>query len=845
MPRISFNISLQPKQQRLYELASTSSVTWVGYGGSRGGGKDLGQDVLVPVSLDCDKTGFKRHGDIEEGDIVFSASGLPTKVIATTIPRLQIDAYEVCFNTGERIVAGVSHLWVTMDHSERVQATHSSEEWRATRRARRPSRANPNSKVPWLRDILSEINKKRSFTYLAAPTGKIRTTKQIAATISVQDGRELNHSVAVAAPIQLQDALLPVDPYLLGKLWVLKNKHIPSLYKRASFEQRLALLQGLLDTAGHCDQRGQIEFTTTDSDIAKDTLELINSLGIKASLSKGDATIKGVYISKKYRLKFVSPYPCFRLQRKLVRQKLSGFRPTVQRRYIVAVNPIPPCKTKCITVDDPSGTYLVGSTFIPTHNSNAARAIMLKRRLENSNTKGAIFRRTYDLVRENHIDPYLKEYPILREWYHKGDKEIRIPNGSTIAFRYAETSADVDNHIGKEYMDIIVDQAEAFSEREITTFKSCCRWPGVPESSCKFILTFNPGNVGHRFLKRIFYDRKYNQGERAGDYAFIQAYGWDNVEWCRSSLMEGGCTPECGGEGCGTCPSCEFYSWDDNKRFDYYIHHSQFGREQNALPPAMRVGWLLGNMDQFAGQYYDIFSQERHVMRCQPDDWNTRWLGIDWGFAHESVCYWCSQVKMNLTAFYREFAGTGRSPKALAQEIVDRTPQEERGKIRHIFLSHDAFAKRDERDTIEQQMAGVFRANGMPWPERGTKDVIGRATLLYDLMGPVDPTTGVAKTPEVVIDPSCKRLIETIPMICRDQDDPERTVKFDGDDPFDAAAYALTYRMGKSKRPDELDFQDEASRIQDPVAKWFFIQKHRKETPRPIVEPRIIMPWEV
>ena len=462
--------------------------------------------------------------------------------------------------------------------------------------------------------------------------------------------------------------------------------------------------------------------------------------------------------------------------------------------------------------------------------SHAARSVVLLMLLENPNTRGCLLRRTYDLVRENHVEPLLAQYPFMREWYRVGDKELLLPNGSVLAFRYAENSGDVDAMIGKQYRWFCVDQAEAFTEKELNTMKSCARWPGTGAS--KFILTFNPGNIGHAFLKRIFVDKQYRQGEQSEDYTFLQAYGWDNVEWAQAALAQDAISVE------------TYYSWDSDKRFDYFIGRTQYGRELNALPQAMRIGWLLGRMDQIAGQYYDIFSMDRHVHRVTVEPWNTRWIGIDWGFAHDSVAHWCSQLGERMTGFYREFYGTGRSPRSLAQEIVDRTPTDERPQVKHIFLSHDAFSKRDERDTIADQMAEVFRGAGMPYPEMATKDVVGRAALLYDMLGPMDPASQQMKPTEIVIDPSCKKLIETIPMVCRDQDHPERPLKFDGDDAIDSAWYALTYRLRQTPVPREVQLMEQANRIEDKVARWFFLQKHRQDKPKAVITPKIVMPWE-
>lgn len=465
--------------------------------------------------------------------------------------------------------------------------------------------------------------------------------------------------------------------------------------------------------------------------------------------------------------------------------------------------------------------------------SHGGRAMILQAALEVV-ARYLILRRTYDLVRENHIEPLLTQYPYMRDWYRVGDKELRIPSGSVIAFRHAENRGDVEGMIGKEYRMGLVDQAEAFSERELNTIKSIIRWPGVDPTQCKLILTFNPGNIGHAFLKRIFFDKIYQGNERAEDYAFLQAFGWDNWEWARVPLEQDGFTAE------------DYYSWDEDRKYQYFITRTQYGRDLNALPQAMRIGWLLGRMDQFAGQYYDLFSPDRHVMPCEPQEWHTRSIGIDWGFAHNAAAYWSSQVAPKLTAFYREFVGKGRSPKALAQEIVDRTPLDERPKVRHIFLSHDAFAKRDERDTIAQQMAEIFRANDMPYPAQATKDVIGRATLLYDMLrGEPDPNNPTEFIPSIVIDPKCKELINTIPMVCRDEDHPEKPLKFDGDDAYDGALYSLTYRLKPAEMPRELVLAEQAAKIQDPVARWFWLQKQRRQQPANLViVPDVRLPWQ-
>jgi hypothetical protein len=449
--------------------------------------------------------------------------------------------------------------------------------------------------------------------------------------------------------------------------------------------------------------------------------------------------------------------------------------------------------------------------------STGARNVVLARRFTYPGTRACILRRTYDLVRENHIDPLLAQYPYMRAWYHVGDKELRIPNGSVIAFRYAETAGDVDAMIGKEYMDFLVDQAEAFTERELVVMKSNVRWTGIPGAKCKFILTYNPGDVGAPFLNRIFKLKEFHGEERAEDYNFIQAFAWDNVAWSRDALSEDGLSAD------------DYYRWDARKRFDYFIERSAYGRTLNALPKALRDGWLLGLMDRFAGQYFDNFEKwaKQGMAAVHPETWQRRFIGIDWGFAHNSACYWGVETGSKTFGVYREWVGSGRSPRALAEEICSRTPPEEREKVKLIGLSHDAFSKRDERDSYALQMAETFRRYQMPTPFPAGKDVIGGGAIIYEMM----------RQQELAIDPSCKELLKTLPLVSRDKDKPEHTVKFQGDDPFDALKHLLHYRITGGQRPYEDVVREEGNKITDPFQRWTYITKKLQSKPKSVINP--------
>ena len=144
---------------------------------------------------------------------------------------------------------------------------------------------------------------------------------------------------------------------VLRTMGLLGNKHVPEVYLRGSVEQRLALLQGWMDTDGYVDVFGRCDLTTVRESLAESAFELVASLGFRPTLAKKRATLYGVDCGPKYEIQFTPDRPVFRLSRKLARQKTTGrFH---RFRGIAAVREVPSVPVRCIQVAAPSGTFLV------------------------------------------------------------------------------------------------------------------------------------------------------------------------------------------------------------------------------------------------------------------------------------------------------------------------------------------------------------------------------------------------------------------------------------------------------------------------------------------------------
>ena len=341
--------------------------------------------------------------DIAPGQVVFDQRGCPCTVIAVCQREPEI-VHRVEFDDGSILLAGAHNPWVTVRHHLR-------------------------HRIHGGRFALGDW----------ASSFDTRTTEEIRESLVYQSGTlvESMHSVPVAWPLRLPDADLPIDPYILG-LWLgdgtstapritchrddehyyreranaageewrilsdrngvlncslargsepillhrlrglglLGNKHVPPIYLRASGQQRLELLRGLMDSDGHIEpERRPAEFTSTSQTLAKGTHELSLSLGQKATMREGDAVLHRRRISGKWRICFAPsmvvaslPRKADRAARLLATRQQAKLARTVQR-YIRSVAPVREHPTTCLHVDSPCRMLLVGECMIPVRTS--------------------------------------------------------------------------------------------------------------------------------------------------------------------------------------------------------------------------------------------------------------------------------------------------------------------------------------------------------------------------------------------------------------------------------------------------------------------------------------------
>lgn len=465
--------------------------------------------------------------------------------------------------------------------------------------------------------------------------------------------------------------------------------------------------------------------------------------------------------------------------------------------------------------------------------SAGAQRVQLIRRWKWPGTRGLILRRKYKELLENHIDPFFNDFPHLRKYYNVGNKTLTLPNRAALVFWHAETFADLKALQGSGFMDVVVDEATHFKQEELEWLQGINRQKGVADGLCKTVWTCNPGDQGHAFIQRVCVERKdYHENEDPNAYAFIQAYGWDNAFWADAYLQANGWTHE------------DYYRWTEEQRFECFTKHTDYGRRLMALPETLRLGWLFGKWDQFAGQYFNIFTRKRHVgerkgaeiwsdgRKYVVEPWWPKWVSLDWGFKHDTAVYWHTTAPDGRHLTYREWVVNNLTPRMLAEGLTERSVDSEgrQEKVQQFFLSPDAFADRTGESTIAELIRDVAcRGDRFPMPAPASDDRIGGWQLLYQLL----------EADQWIIAENCERLISCLPSLIRDEKKPEDIKKVDGDDPADAARYGLYSRLGTVAKPKEIRAAERVEQVTDPTARAMILEKFyadeaKKDKPVPI-----------
>lgn len=332
-------------------------------------GKEISDNQIVATTK-----GLKKHGDLIVGDYVFGRDGTPVKVL--WVSEKTRSEYVVSFSDGAKIECHGNHEWTVYNRfrqkEETIETKHMASSTIYNGDGKRGSRykyhvdgnvcvmfdsrnvdLDPYVLGAWLGDGDSSCGiihiGNNDVEIIGNSTYKFKESK--GTTTRKFYSPELN--------------------LLLKNNGLIKNKHIPDMYKYNSVEVRKNVIAGLIDTDGYVYHRnGRITISNTNKRIIDDAAFILRSLGQSVVVRefKPRVSSSGI-VGKKivYQLCF---NPTMTFPTKVKRKKITKLSINKKRAIVSIERKEGLGYGNCIQVE--GGIYLVGDTFIPTHNSEGS-----------------------------------------------------------------------------------------------------------------------------------------------------------------------------------------------------------------------------------------------------------------------------------------------------------------------------------------------------------------------------------------------------------------------------------------------------------------------------------------
>lgn len=339
--------------------------------------KGLPLDTKIPT-LD----GWSTIAQLQEGDVIFDKDGNPTKILHKSEVHYN-PCYKITFDNGDTIVADHEHRWEISFSTSKSSRYHGEYKTQVmtTEEIAKYLQSLPEKRSSY--DIPKIVNPRPlNLDPVELPIDPYVLGCWLGDG-SKQCGAITNETNNVLAEIQRRGytlgsdisaedrtstyTILGIYP-ILKQLNLINNKHIPDLYQRASYEQRLDLLRGLMDTDGYYNsKRKRFVMETSQEWQCYDFIKLLSSLGIKSTKFDVIKKLNGKEFHE-YSINFstrgLNPF--------LMRNQEIEYptKDICTYRNINSVELVETVPTQCLEVDSPSHTFLCTDKMIVTHNTN-------------------------------------------------------------------------------------------------------------------------------------------------------------------------------------------------------------------------------------------------------------------------------------------------------------------------------------------------------------------------------------------------------------------------------------------------------------------------------------------
>ncbi len=391
--------------------------------------------------------------------------------------------------------------------------------------------------------------------------------------------------------------------------------------------------------------------------------------------------------------------------------------------------------------------------------------------------KALLLRKSGKSNLENFEDLRRRLFPRLKHTFSASAGTLVFENGSRIIAKHYQHEKEIESFLGLEYDVIGVEEATTLTARKYEDLVTCLR-TSKNNWRPRLYSTTNPGGIGHNWYYHTFvvpHERRLESST-----CFIPAKVTDNKF---------------------TNPEYQ------------QVLASRTGWQKD--------GWYHGRWNIAAGQFFNTFRHEVHVLNEFSDSRAVEWFAaMDYGYTHYTVVLLgCFDADNNLYVV-DEHAERQWVPQRHVQAIKEMlqrhrlfvgSPQTqvmgEATRMRRRFdppyswrlsgfvAGGDLFSRQFDGNTISAH----YRSLGCRLRPANTHRVQGWAEI-HQRLG--DPDAGVA--PTLFIHKRCTRLLDCLPYLQHDPDQPADVLKTNtneeglgGDDAADALRYMVATRIPK------------------------------------------------
>lgn len=497
-----------------------------------GSGKAQPLDSLVLMP-----TGFRKMGELKIGDLVCVPSG-GYAPITGIFPQGLKQILKITFTNGDSVKCCEDHSWkvnATYDNwSDRIltagemHANHICPSGAKRYNISVPKKADlQEQKVlldPYLLGLLLGdgcLTRKNvvSISTIEPEIVDYINKNLLSGYALRQSARSCDYRITIG----VRGKGTPKNPYVLAiaDLGLIgkgsHQKFVPKCYLYNTYETRLAVLRGLMDTDGYVSKKGETCFYSTSSQLANDVKWLAQSLGGIARIRTTEKYFQYKGEKKKGKLCYVVAFTMpegvlpFQLSWKVARCKLT--RVCRKNRTIEKIEPLGYEQCQCIMVDHPDHMYITDN-FVPTHNTNIMLGIM---KALPPNTPILFLANRKQVVRQN--------YKAMLKW---GFKNVGIFNGDVHEPNLI-TCANVQSvhHLGKllpKFKALIVDEVHRMaSDTAVKAYRKltgCGIRIGISATPFKFEqrkknkVEVTEGDKVHKYTLKGFFGPVFQRKER-------------------------------------------------------------------------------------------------------------------------------------------------------------------------------------------------------------------------------------------------------------------------------------------------------------------------------------------